>query len=231
MGVLHAIGWWPKSSCCPSKVCLPWVSKGGIWDVPGILPGCPGPLRAFKKFVCKKVRAHFRSLPTSLVDVSGHLLCLLLGGGEGELFYLRIPRGGGPRRARGGGREGVYQVSELVSNVETPVCTQKMFVHNCGAHSTPLPTSKVMDFLLNIKRTSNRIANTQQNRAQAVPKLRTKRIMNNGALVKNGPARKSVFWKRGLFHRGSIFGDFPEPLTGIFSKVLPVQMGGILRCK
>ena len=30
-----------------------WVSKRGIWDVPGILPGCPGPLGVFKKFVQK----------------------------------------------------------------------------------------------------------------------------------------------------------------------------------
>ena len=28
---------------------FPWVSKRGIWDVPGILPGCPGPLQVFKK--------------------------------------------------------------------------------------------------------------------------------------------------------------------------------------
>ena len=59
MGGFHAKGWWPKSSCPPSKVCLPWVSKRGIWDVPGILPGCPGPLGVFKKVRAKKVRAHF----------------------------------------------------------------------------------------------------------------------------------------------------------------------------
>ena len=52
-------GWWPKTSCPPSKLCLPWVSKRGIRDVPGILPGCPGPLAVFKKFVQKKLRAHF----------------------------------------------------------------------------------------------------------------------------------------------------------------------------
>ena len=27
VGVFHAKGWWPESSCPPSKVCLPWVSK------------------------------------------------------------------------------------------------------------------------------------------------------------------------------------------------------------
>ena len=43
-GVFHAKGWWPRSSCSPSKVCLPWVWKREIWDVPGISPGCPGPL-------------------------------------------------------------------------------------------------------------------------------------------------------------------------------------------
>ena len=52
----------PKTSCPPSKVCLPWVSKRGIWDVPGILPGCPGPLGVFKKFVQKKFVLIFRSL-------------------------------------------------------------------------------------------------------------------------------------------------------------------------
>ena len=59
VGVFHAKGWWPKTSCPPSKLDLPWVSKRGIRDVPGILPGCPGPLAVFKKFVQKKLRAHF----------------------------------------------------------------------------------------------------------------------------------------------------------------------------
>ena len=36
--------------------------EGGIWDVPGILPGCPGPLGIFKKFVPKKFVRIFRSL-------------------------------------------------------------------------------------------------------------------------------------------------------------------------
>ena len=44
VGVFHGKGWWSKTSCSPSKLCLAWVSKRGIWDVPGILPGCPGPL-------------------------------------------------------------------------------------------------------------------------------------------------------------------------------------------
>ena len=61
-GVFHAKGWWPKTSCCPAKVCLPWVSKRGIWDVPGTLPGCPGPLEFFKKLVLKKFVRIFRSL-------------------------------------------------------------------------------------------------------------------------------------------------------------------------
>ena len=59
VGVLHAKGWGSKSSCPPSKVRLPWVSKGGTWDVPGILRGCPEPLGVFKKFLQKKVCAHF----------------------------------------------------------------------------------------------------------------------------------------------------------------------------
>ena len=61
-GVFHPEGWWPKTSCPPSKVCLPWVSKRGIWDVPGILPGCPGPLLVLKKFVQKNFVRIFRSL-------------------------------------------------------------------------------------------------------------------------------------------------------------------------
>ena len=62
VGVFRAKGGWPKTSCPPSEVCLPWVSKGGIWDVPEFLPGCPGPLAVFKKFVQKKFVSIFRSL-------------------------------------------------------------------------------------------------------------------------------------------------------------------------
>ena len=62
VGVFHAKGWWPKASCPPSKLCLPWVSKRGVRDVPGILPGCPGPLAVFKKFVQKNFVRVFRSL-------------------------------------------------------------------------------------------------------------------------------------------------------------------------
>ena len=62
MGVFHSKGRWPKTSCPHSKVCLPWVSKRGIRDVPGILPGCPGPLAVFKNFVQKKFMRIFRSL-------------------------------------------------------------------------------------------------------------------------------------------------------------------------
>ena len=66
VGVFHAKGWWPKTSCSLSlslsKACLPWVSKRGIWDVPGILLGCPGPLGVFQKFVLKKFVRIFRSL-------------------------------------------------------------------------------------------------------------------------------------------------------------------------
>ena len=47
---------WSKSSCPPSKVCFPLVSREGTWDVPGIFRGCPGPLG--KKFVQNKI-AHF----------------------------------------------------------------------------------------------------------------------------------------------------------------------------
>ena len=58
-----------KVSCPPSKVCLPWVSKRGIWDVPGILPGCPGPLGVFKKFVQQKFVRIFRSLKVAFDTV------------------------------------------------------------------------------------------------------------------------------------------------------------------
>ena len=58
VGVFHAKGWGSKSSCPPSKLRLPWVSKRRIWDVPGILPG----LGVFKKFVQKKFVLIFRSL-------------------------------------------------------------------------------------------------------------------------------------------------------------------------
>ena len=68
VGVFHAKGWWPKSSCSPSKVCLPWVSDRGIWDVPGIVPGCPGALGVFKKFVQKKFVRIFRSLRERLIS-------------------------------------------------------------------------------------------------------------------------------------------------------------------
>ena len=62
MGVFHAKGWWPKSSCPPSKVCLPWVSIRGIWNVPGFLPGCPRPLAVFKNLVQKKSSCASRCL-------------------------------------------------------------------------------------------------------------------------------------------------------------------------
>ena len=56
--VFQPKGWGSKSSCLPSKICLPWVSKRGIWDVPGILPGCPGPW-ACSKSLCKKSSCAF----------------------------------------------------------------------------------------------------------------------------------------------------------------------------
>ena len=66
-GVFHAKGWWPKGSRSPSKVCLPWVSERGIWDVPGILPGYPGPLGVFEKFMQKMFVCIFRSLTSSVL--------------------------------------------------------------------------------------------------------------------------------------------------------------------
>ena len=48
------------------------VSKRGIWDVLAILPGSPGPLGVFKKFVLKKFVRIFRSL--TLEELSGSLV-------------------------------------------------------------------------------------------------------------------------------------------------------------
>ena len=61
-GVFHAKGWGSKSSFPHSEVCFPWVSREGTRDVPGILPGCPGPLGVFKKFVQQKFVLIFRRL-------------------------------------------------------------------------------------------------------------------------------------------------------------------------
>ena len=59
VGVFHAKGWWSESSCPPSKVCLPWVWKGGTWGIPGILLGRPGPLQVFEKFAPQKSSCAF----------------------------------------------------------------------------------------------------------------------------------------------------------------------------
>ena len=65
VGVFHAKGWWPKSLCPPSKVCLPWALKRGIWVIPKILPGCPGLLGGVQKARAKKFVLMFRSLTVS----------------------------------------------------------------------------------------------------------------------------------------------------------------------
>ena len=61
-GVFHPKGWWPKSSCPASKVCLPWgfrreksgMSREFCWDV-------PDPWRCSKSLCKQKVHAHFPS--------------------------------------------------------------------------------------------------------------------------------------------------------------------------
>ena len=63
-----------ETSCPPSKLCLPWVSKREIRDVPGILPGCPGPLAVFKKFVQKNFVRIFRSLNLEVRTGTGNIL-------------------------------------------------------------------------------------------------------------------------------------------------------------
>ena len=89
----HAKGWWPKSSCPPSKVCLPWVSKRSIWDVSGILPGCPGPLRMFKKLVQKKFVRIFRSLSWRVPRMAGagHFPSEFRANSEFRASYGQIP--------------------------------------------------------------------------------------------------------------------------------------------
>ena len=62
VGVFHAKGWWPKSSCPPLTVCLPWLSKKGIWDVPGIFAGMSRSRGGVQKVCAKRVCAHFPSL-------------------------------------------------------------------------------------------------------------------------------------------------------------------------
>ena len=62
VGVFHPKGWWPRSSCPPSKVCLPWASKRGVWDVPEFCQDVPD-LWGCSKSLCKKKFARiFRSL-------------------------------------------------------------------------------------------------------------------------------------------------------------------------
>ena len=49
------------------------VGKGGTWDVPGILAGCPGPLCVFKKFVQKKF-VHIFFVPDNLPFLKPYFL-------------------------------------------------------------------------------------------------------------------------------------------------------------
>ena len=42
----------------------------GSWDVPGIWPGCPGPVGVFKKFVQKKFMCIFRSLKARVSETT-----------------------------------------------------------------------------------------------------------------------------------------------------------------
>ena len=58
-----------KVRALPRKFVFLGFGKGGTWDVLGILPGCPGPLGVFKKFVPKKFVAFF--VPLYLVSTAG----------------------------------------------------------------------------------------------------------------------------------------------------------------
>ena len=57
----------------PSKVCLPWVRKRGIWDVPGIVLGCPRPLQhgGVQKVCAKKCMFILRSLKECNSEANG----------------------------------------------------------------------------------------------------------------------------------------------------------------
>ena len=61
VGVFHAKGWWPKSSCSPSKVCLPWVSTGMSRD---FCRDVPDPWGCSKSLFKKTFVLVFRPLPT-----------------------------------------------------------------------------------------------------------------------------------------------------------------------
>ena len=72
--VFHSKGWWSKSSCPPSKVCLPCqvgfrrrkpgTSRQNCWDV-------PDPWGSSKKFVQKMFMFIFRPLPMGREALSG----------------------------------------------------------------------------------------------------------------------------------------------------------------
>ena len=51
-----------KVRALPPKVCLPWVSKRGIWDVPGIFAGMSRTPGGVQKVCAKKFARIFRSL-------------------------------------------------------------------------------------------------------------------------------------------------------------------------
>ena len=69
VGVFHAKAWWPKSSCPPSKVCLPWRKSGMSQE---FCQDVPDPWRCSKS-LCKKVHAHF-SFPNSRFPFFGRKL-------------------------------------------------------------------------------------------------------------------------------------------------------------
>ena len=58
VGVFHAKGWWPKSSCPPSKVCLPWVSRRGTGTSQEFCRDIPDPWGCSES-LCKKSSCAF----------------------------------------------------------------------------------------------------------------------------------------------------------------------------
>ena len=73
------MGWGSSTGRGGGRKVRPWVWKKGIWDVPGKLPGCPGPLRLFKKFVQKRLVRIYRSPKFSPHFLMGILVELYTG--------------------------------------------------------------------------------------------------------------------------------------------------------
>ena len=161
VGFLLAKGWWPKSSCSPSKVCLPWV----IWDVPKIRPGCPGPLGVFKKFVLTKFVRIFRPLfsrvaqtcPQSRTPNSGSIFDMLRGGGGGRrVLKTKIP---------------VARLSpKIYKCFQTPGLLNQASAALRGQLSWPSPISRISNLALHLFASENPPQKTTHPKKPPTPK-------------------------------------------------------------